>query len=54
MINHLRQFQFPVSGYILINRNASACSASGSVTWKNGVCLGSLVTTHVLRQRVPI
>jgi Aldehyde dehydrogenase family len=54
VINHLRRFQFPVSGYILISRSASACSASGSVTWKNGVCLGSLVTTHVLRQRVPI
>jgi hypothetical protein len=32
-INSLRQFGLPVSGYILINRNASACNASVSVTW---------------------
>jgi len=28
----LCRFRFPVSGYILINRSASACSASASVT----------------------
>src|SRR5271157_2275679 len=28
--NYLCQVQFPVSGYILINRSASACSASAS------------------------
>ena len=32
-INSLRQFGLPVSGYILINRSASACKASVSVTW---------------------
>ena len=53
LINDLRQFPVPVSGYILINRSASACSASASVTWRNVVCLGSPVTTHALRQRVP-
>src|SRR5208337_2572076 len=51
--NYLCQIQFPVSGYILINRSASACSASASVTWKNVVCLGSPATTQLLRQRVP-
>ena len=51
--NYLCQIQFPVSGYILINRSASACSASASVTWKNVVCLGSPATTQPLRQRVP-
>jgi transposase len=52
-VNYLCQIQFPVSGYILINRSASACSASASVTWKNVVCLGSPATTQLLRQRVP-
>ena len=51
--NYLCQIQFPVSGYILINRSAFACSASASVTWKNVVCLGSPATTQLLRQRVP-
>ena len=51
--NDLWQFPVPVSGYIVINRSASACSASASVTWRNVVWLGSLVTTHVFRQRVP-
>ena len=31
--NDLCRSGFPVSGYILINRSASACSASASVTW---------------------
>ena len=53
VINDLRRFPIPVSGYILINRSASACNASASVTWRNVVWLGSPVTTHVLRQRVP-
>ena len=52
-VNYLCQIQFPVSGYILINRSASACSASASVTWKNVVCLGSPATMQLLRQRVP-
>lgn len=52
-VNYLCQIQFPVSGYILISRSASACSASASVTWKNVVCLGSPATTQLLRQRVP-
>ena len=33
VINDLCQTRVPVSGYILINRSASACSASASVTW---------------------
>ena len=53
VINDLRRMPFPVSGYILINRSASACNASASVTWWNGVWFGSAVTTHVFRQRVP-
>ena len=32
-INDLCQTRVPVSGYILINRSASACSSSASVTW---------------------
>ena len=51
--NDLRRTPFPVSGYILINRSASACSASASVTRRNGVWLRSADTIHVLRQRVP-
>ena len=35
--NDLRKTRFSVSGYILINRSASACSASASVTWWKGV-----------------
>jgi hypothetical protein len=35
--NDLRQTRIPVSGYTAINRSASACSASASVTWWNGV-----------------
>ena len=51
--NDLRQTLVPVSGYILINRSASACSASASVTWRNGIRLGSADTRQVFRQRVP-
>ena len=51
--NDLRQNQIPVSGYTAINRSASACSASASVTWRNGVRLGSADTMHILRHRVP-
>src|SRR5271157_2991277 len=51
--NYLCQNRVPVSGYILINRSASACRASASVTWKNFVCLGSPATTQLFRQRVP-
>jgi len=29
----LCRFRFPVSGYILTSRSASACTASASVTW---------------------
>ena len=49
----LRRIPFLVSGYIAINCSAFACSASASVTWWNGVWLGSADTMHVLRQRVP-
>jgi hypothetical protein len=50
---HLCRLCLPVSGYILISRSASACSASASVTWRNVVCFESPTTTHVFRQRVP-
>ena len=53
VINDLRQMPFPVSGYILINRSASDCNASASVTWSNRVWFASAVITHVFRQRVP-
>jgi len=39
IINDLRQFPAPASGYILVNCGASACSASASVTWPNVVSL---------------
>ena len=51
--NDLRRFPVPVSVYTVINRSASACNASASVTWRNVVWWGSAVTTHVFRQRVP-
>ena len=53
LINNLRQMSSPVSGYILINRSASACNASASVNWSNRVRCGSEVITHAFRQRVP-
>ena len=52
-INDLLRSRLPVSGYILINLSASVCKASASVTWWNVVCIGSPVTTQVLRERVP-
>jgi hypothetical protein len=51
-INDLRQIPFPVSGYTAINRSASACSASASVTWRNVAGSGALDTTHVFRHCV--
>ena len=53
VVNGLRRFLIPVSGYTVINRSASACNTSASVTWENDVRLGSPATTHVLRHRVP-
>ena len=51
--NDLRHFRVPVSGYTAINRSASACSASASVTCRNVAWLGAPATTHVFRHRVP-
>ena len=52
MLNDLRRFPVPLSVYTVINRSASACSASASVTWRNVVWLGSAVTTHMFQHRV--